>query len=301
MCGFGRTSCGSWRLAHRVAPALACAVGLAAVSGTGTASAEAAKIAFGATHTPTTGAAIAHGGYAAGCLAGAMRLQETGPGWQAMRLSRNRNWAHPRVIVFIERLARAAQGVGWAGLYVGDISQPRGGPMAFGHRSHQTGLDVDIWLRLPHRLNLTAAEREDIGSPSLVAANRLKVNGGWTDAHAQILKAAARDRSVARVFVNAAIKRRLCETRGAGDTDWLRKVRPWWGHESHFHVRLHCPDGDGCIVQEVPPAGDGCDDTLDWWFTDEALSPSRPDPDARPPELTLADLPVACGAVLEAD
>ena len=32
------------------------------------------------------------------------------------------------------------------GFSVGDMSQPRGGPMVTGHSSHQIGLDVDIWL-----------------------------------------------------------------------------------------------------------------------------------------------------------
>ena len=218
-----------------------------------------------------------------------------------MRLSRNRNWGHPEMIAFIERLSRAAQGAGWAGLYVGDISQPRGGPMVSDHRSHQIGLDADFWLRPPGRLNLSVTEREAIGSPSVVAPDRLVVNSSWTRAHAQVLQAAARDGSVARIFVNAAIKRRLCETRDVDDADWLRKIRPWWGHDSHFHVRLRCPEGEGCVEQNPPPAGDGCDATLEWWFTDEALYPPAPDPADRPPELTLTDLPPACRAVLEAE
>jgi murein endopeptidase len=30
------------------------------------------------------------------------------------------------------------------GLLIGDMSQPRDGPMLYGHSSHQIGLDVDI-------------------------------------------------------------------------------------------------------------------------------------------------------------
>ena len=287
--------------AHRLGRALALAVSLALASGTDVVGAEPTISDFVVADAPTTGAAGAHGGYSAGCLAGAQRLPETGPGWQAMRLSRNRNWGHPEVIAFIERLSRAAQDAGWAGIYVGDISQPRGGPMFSAHRSHQIGLDADIWLRPPRRLNLSMAEREAIGSPSVVAANRLEVNSGWTGTHSRVLEAAARDTSVARIFVNAAIKRRLCETRDEGDAEWMRKVRPWWGHDSHFHVRLHCPDGGGCVEQKPPPAGDGCDATLEWWFTREALYPPPRDPGDEPPQLTLADLPSACRTVLEAE
>ena len=287
--------------AHRLGRALAFSVSLAVALVAAPVGAQPTIFSFGAADAPTAGRAVVHGAYAAGCLAGARRLAETGPGWQAMRLSRNRNWGHPEVIAFIERLSRAAQDAGWAGLYVGDISQPRGGPMTSGHVSHQIGLDADIWLRPPRSLKLSVAEREKIASPSVVAANRLEVNPRWTDAHSRVLEAAARDASVARIFVNAAINRRLCETSDREDAEWMRKVRPWWGHDSHFHVRLHCPGGEGCVDQDPPPAGDGCDETLAWWFTDEALNPPPPDPGYRPPVLTLADLPSACRAVVGAE
>lgn len=266
----------------------------------GAAHAQPAKFAFGAARGPAAGGAAAFGRYAAGCLSGAVQLPESGPGWQAMRLSRNRNWGHPSVILFVKRLSRAAREAGWAGLYVGDISQPRGGPMTSGHSSHQIGLDVDIWLRPPDRLTLSRAERERISSTSVVARNRLRVNGSWTDSHSRVLEAAARDDSVARIFVNAAIKRRLCKTRTEDDAVWLRRVRPWWGHTTHFHVRLHCPASQACVDQAPLPEGDGCDRTLAWWFTREALYPPPADPRDRKPALTLADLPNACRRVLRA-
>jgi len=264
--------------------------------------AEPAKVAFGAIRNPSAGPAAPHGGYAAGCIAGAVALPETGPGWQAVRLSRNRTWGHPDLIAFIERLSGAAQEQGWPGLLVGDLGQPRGGPMASGHRSHQIGLDADIWLQPATRPGLSREAREAISTPSLVTPDQMGVNGGWTPAHARLLKAAASDPAVARIFVNAAIKRELCRSTPEGDRDWLRKIRPWWGHDSHFHVRLACPaGGEGCADQDPPPAGDGCDASLDWWFTDEALHPPPPDPKAPPrPELTLADLPPSCRDVLEA-
>ena len=287
--------------AHLAALVLAFAIGFSLAPDAGADNKQPAKFAFSAVDAPTDATPAPHGGYAAGCLAGAKRLAETGPGWQAMRLSRNRNWGHPQMIAFIERLSRAAQASGWAGLYVGDISHPRGGPMVSSHRSHQIGLDADIWLRPPGSLKLSVAEREKISSPSLVAANRLQVNGAWTGAHTEVIEAAARDGSVARIFVNAAIKRRLCENRGEEDIEWLRKVRPWWGHDSHFHVRLHCPATGVCLDQEPPPEGDGCDTELDWWFTDEALYPPPRAPEDIPPELMLADLPAACQGVLEGE
>ena len=113
------------------------------------AKAEAAKFLFAAKRNPAILTPEAHGAYAKGCLAGGVELPETGPSWQAMRLSRNRNWGHPRTIEFIKRLSTEVQDIGWPRLYIGDISQPRGGPMRSGHRSHQIGLDIDIWLRRP--------------------------------------------------------------------------------------------------------------------------------------------------------
>ena len=284
----------------RLRLALSLAVWLALLASQ--AGAEPAKRAFGAATAPTSGPAAAHGGYSAGCMAGAVELPESGPGWQAMRLSRNRNWGHPELVAFVERLSRAAQGEGWAGLLVGDISQPRGGPMTSGHKSHQIGLDADIWMRPAERLDLSREAREALSSDSVVASDRLRVNGAWTEGHARILRAAASDPAVARIFVNAAIKRELCRAASENDREWMRKIRPWWKHDSHFHVRLACPVGEaGCVDQAPPPPGDGCDETLEWWFSDEALNPPPPDPDAPPPrDLTLSDLPPACRAVLEA-
>lgn len=265
------------------------------------AEARAAKPLFSAKGSPSQQTPDAHGTYAKGCLAGAVQLPETAPGWQAMRLSRNRNWGHPSVIRFIERLSVKVQGIGWPGLYVGDISQPRGGPMRSGHRSHQIGLDADIWLKRPLGRKLSRAERERISSDVVVSGT--KVNSKWTREHSEVLKAAASDPAVARIFVNSAIKRELCWT-VPKDTDrtWLRKIRPWYGHNAHFHVRLTCPAGAlDCVNQDPIPAGDGCDETLAWWFSDEARNP-KPKPGGKKKKrraIRMADLPLACEAVLQ--
>jgi penicillin-insensitive murein endopeptidase len=273
---------------------LAAAVGSAA-------SAEPVKHRFGAVDDPADGAPAAIGGYARGCLAGGVALPETGPGWQAMRLGRNRNWGHPKLVAFVKRLSDRARAAGWPGVYVGDMSQPRGGPMTSGHASHQIGLDVDIWLLRPDRLDLSRSARERLSSVSVVAPNRLDVTEAWTAGHAAVIRAAALDPEVARIFVNAAIKGALCRSTPETDRDWLGKVRPWWGHDSHFHVRLHCAaDSPDCAAQEPVPPGDGCDASLAWWFSDEALNPPPPATPPEPrPELTLADLPAACAQVLD--
>lgn len=242
------------------------------------------------------------GTYAKGCLAGAVQLPETGPTWQAMRLSRNRNWGHPELISFVQRLSRSATKAGWKGLYVGDISQPRGGPMLTGHASHQLGLDADIWMLPPKSLNLSRAEREKISSISIRTKDQRNVNRNWTPSHHQILRAAAEDPAVARIFVTAAAKLRMCADTPANDRRWLRKIRPWWGHHYHFHVRLNCPAGSRNCQEQAPiPAGDGCKDAT-WWVTDALAPPDpnapKPKPRKPKPQITLADLPRGCTQVL---
>jgi penicillin-insensitive murein endopeptidase len=259
-----------------------------------------AKQVFGYLPAASDQPSAAFGGYARGCQSGAVQLAETGPTWQAMRLSRNRNWAQPETIDYVKDLSRfAATLPGWQGLYVGDMSQPRGGPMLTGHRSHQSGLDVDIWMRPPDRLNLTAQDRENISSISMRRDRGAFTNDRWTDEHMKLLRAAASDERVARIFVFPGAKVAMCdwETRDRG---WLRKIRPWWGHHYHFHVRLRCPEGSGaCKNQAPPPPGDGCAAAQTW--VDNILDPPPPDPEATPRPsrgpLRMADLPGQCAAV----
>mgnify|MGYP001039078437 CR=1 FL=1 len=263
-----------------------------------------AKQLFGAKGSGSQQAAQPFGSYAKGCMAGAQQLSETGPTWQAMRLSRNRNWGHPQTIDFIQKLsAFAAKQPGWEGLYVGDISQPRGGPMLSGHRSHQSGLDVDIWMLPPKRLNLSRSERENLSSISLRRSKGAYTNDNYTRQHHEIMKAAAKDPRTERIFVFPGAKVRMCKEE-KGDRSWLSKVRPWWGHHYHFHVRLKCPKGaKGCENQSPPPAGDGCTDAQQW--VSDILNPPPPNPNAPKPkprrELTMHDLPGQCVSVLQSD
>ena len=260
-----------------------------------------AKELFGAEQTGSPHKAEPFGGYANGCVAGAEQLAETGPTWQAMRLSRNRNWAHPETLDYVRDLSKkAAKLKGWDGIYVGDMSQPRGGPMLTGHRSHQSGLDIDIWLRPADRLNLTRQERENISSISMRRAEGAFVNDKWTKEHHALLKAAASDKRVARIFIFPGAKVQMCKD-AKGNRNWLRKIRPWWGHHYHIHVRLSCPRGArACVDQAAPPPGDGCAEAEEW--VQNILNPPPPDPNAPPPkprrELVLADLPQQCAAIL---
>jgi len=265
-----------------------------------------AKVLFSAVNSPSDQRSAPFGSYARGCIAGAVQLPETGPTWQAMRLSRNRHYGDPSLVSFIERLGQSASEIGWNGIYVGDMSQPRGGPMNGGHKSHQIGLDVDVWLLPPARLDLSARQRENISSLNVRSADQRSVNSNWTFEHMAVLRAAARDPAVARIFVAGAIKMQMCADAPRGDRRWLRKIRPWWGHNTHFHVRLNCPRGArNCEEQAAIPRGDGCADAQ-WWVTDALAPPAPPDPNAPPPvprppkpEITLATLPSQCTGVLQ--
>jgi penicillin-insensitive murein endopeptidase len=218
-----------------------------------------------------------------------------------MRLSRNRRWGHPRMIGLLEKLSRDAAKDGWPGLLVGDISQPRGGPMLTGHASHQVGLDADIWLTPMPKKRFTDAERESVSAVSMLKGDSLYVDPKkWTPARTALIKHAASYPEVERIFVHPGIKKQLCDT-VTGDRSWLGKVRPYWGHFYHFHVRLTCqPGSPQCKSQPKVAAGDGCDKSLAWWFTDEPWKPAKPskEPPKKPRPVMVSDLPKACAAVL---
>lgn len=265
---------------------------------------------FAAHDRPSQQQPMPVGAYAKGCAAGLVQLAETGPTWQAMRLSRGRNWGHPETVRFLQELSAAATQLGWAGLYIGDISQPRGGPMSSGHASHQIGLDADVWMLPPRRLNLSRAEREEISSIPVRSADQRSVTENWTPQHHALLRAAASDPRVDRIFVAAAVKIEMCKSATRKDRNWLQKIRPVAGHDTHFHVRLKCPKGarlcetQSPTVAELSKGGDGCDETLMWWVTDylnppKGSKPAEPEPRARHPrEYTMADLPAQCQDVL---
>jgi len=261
-----------------------------------------AKVLFSKVNTPIPMEARSIGSYAKGCLAGAVALPVNGPDWQAMRLSRNRNWGTPELVSFTERLASDAKRLdGWPGLLVGDMGQPRGGPALTGHASHQIGLDVDIWLTPMPKKTLSYDERETMVPKEMVNQKARLINASnWTSGQFKLIRRAALDPSVARIFVNAAIKKQLCVSAGA-DRAWLGKVRPWWGHTFHFHVRLDCPaDMASCVPQKAPPPGDGCGPELDAWLQPpKPVKPTKPVKPAPPPKpIMLSDLPAACREVL---
>jgi penicillin-insensitive murein endopeptidase len=143
--------------------------------------------------------------------------------------------------------------------------------------------------------------------PKLVTKDRKQLDTSvWTERHARLIRRAASYSEVARIFVHPPIKAELCRW-ARGDRSWLAKVRPYYGHNYHFHIRIACPkDSPGCKDQATPrPAdGTGCGDELAYWMSDIPWKPAKKDPNAPPPKpakaLTLAGLPNECRGVVTA-
>ena len=263
----------------------------------------AAKTLFGAAAAPAPLAARAIGFYSRGCLAGAVPVPIDGDQWQVMRLSRNRNWGHPQLVKMVQGLARdAARHDGWPGLLVGDLSQPRGGPMLTGHNSHQIGLDADIWLTpMPDR-RLSAKEREDLAATSMLAKDGIHADPAVFSAkHKALIRRAASHPQVERVLIHPGIKKAMCEESGV-DRRHFHKIRPYWGHHYHMHIRIACPpDSAGCREQAATSGDDGCGREVDEWIDllKRPPKPERSDKPKTPPKIvTVDDLPGECRTVL---
>src|SRR4051794_33610145 len=261
-----------------------------------------AKDLFGSKKLPAAAAKPqSFGFYSKGCFTGGMAIATDGPTGRGMGLSRNRRWGHPTMIKLIEKLSHDAVADGWPGLLLGDISQPRGGPMLTGHASHQVGLDADIWFTpMPDR-RLSAQERETMSAVSMIKKGGLTVDDRlWTPSRMKLLKRAASYPEVERIFVHPGIKKKLCDT-VTGDRSWLAKIRPFWGHDYHFHVRIKCqPGSPGCKAQDAPPAADGCGKSRAWWSAAEPWRPAKEREAHARDVMTMASLPKECRAVLDA-
>ncbi len=256
-------------------------IGAALLATTGT---QAASSPWEKYKTPVTSAPEAIGKYANGCLVGGVPVPTEGPGYQVVRLARTRNYAHPEMRDFLMDLGQKVERNNLGLMLVADVAMPRGGRFTKGHRSHQTGLDADIWLRL-NAPQLPVSKRQkmyDVKAVLMVDRDKFKVNREWGNKQGQMIKLAAKDKRVARIFVHPAIKQELCETAGDTDRDWLRTVRPWYGHDSHFHVRMHC-QGNDCVAQNPPPAGDGCGKELKSWFP-KPKPKTKPKPAVKKPK-----------------
>ncbi|OOF79984.1 penicillin-insensitive murein endopeptidase [Rodentibacter caecimuris] len=232
------------------------------------------------------------GSYSNGCIIGAEALPAKGDGYQVIRINRNRYYGHPEMINYLKRLGERVKAAGLPTMLVGDIAMPGGGRFLTGHASHQMGLDADIWLRMGEMSDFDALNSDGKGLLVVDRKAQRVDDRIWHNNHTTLIKLAAQDRGVTRIFVNPAIKLKLCQTAG-NDRAWLHKIRPWFGHDSHFHVRLKCPaDAAYCEDQVSVPAGDGCGEELYSWFEPVKPNTGSSKPKVIPPE------PFLCQQVL---
>ena len=229
------------------------------------------------------GRPAAIGGPSNGCIDGAEALPASGNGFVSIRRHRNRYYGHPDTVRLVRELGDAMAERTGRYIMVGDLAQPRGGRMNSSHVSHQNGLDADIWLTLassPAEALRTTPEDRD--PPSMLTPKKLALNERFGPDQLFLIKTAAEHPAVDRILVNPGIKRALCESEN--NAPWLRKLRPWWGHDAHMHVRIKCPPGSPHCEQQGPmPMGSGCGAELAWWFSLEARSPSSGTTTAKAP------------------
>ncbi|WP_017345392.1 penicillin-insensitive murein endopeptidase [Pantoea sp. A4] len=244
-------------------------------------------------HQPIAGQPQSIGSFANGCIVGAQALPLNSPDYQVMRPDQRRYFGHPELLAFIQRLSQRAAQQQLGNVLIGDMGMAAGGRFSSGHASHQTGLDVDIWLQLPKQ-RWSAQQLLKPQPLDLVAADGKNIVARhWQPQVFSLIKLAAEDRDVTRIFVNPAIKQQLCREAGS-DRAWLNKVRPWFAHRAHMHVRLRCPVGSSeCQDQPAPPAGDGCGAELQSWFL-----PKQPDTIPRSKPLP-PPLPASCQVLLD--
>ncbi|MGB5856260.1 MAG: penicillin-insensitive murein endopeptidase [Oceanisphaera sp.] len=217
---------------------------------------------------PSVASAQAVGGYAAGCQFDAQALPENGAGFHVIRASRARFYGQPTLINYLQSLGNKLEHAQLPPMLVADIAMERGGPFAYGHRSHQTGLDADIWLRTPPK-QTSPRQLEKVPAVDMVDHSLYILTPQFKDQQRQLIALAAQDPRVSRIFVHPLIKQAMCTT--YGDAAWLNRLRPWFGHSSHFHVRLHCPPGDThCEPQAQAAPGTGCGSELASWINDKS-------------------------------
>lgn len=241
--------------------------------------------------TPVQGKAQSIGGYSNGCIIGAQPLALKGEGYQVIRSARNRYYGHPQLLDYLTNLGKKTKAAGVPTILIGDMGMPAGGRFASGHASHQTGLDADIWFKFGPMDDETARNPAGLATIMVNRSTERVDDSLWNQHHTNLVKLAATDPRVDRIFVNPAIKVKLCQTAGS-DRAWLRKIRPWYGHDSHFHVRLTCPaDAASCENQAPVPAGDGCGEELYSWFEPKEAS-------STPKAKVLPTPPVQCQMIL---
>ncbi|STW51759.1 murein endopeptidase [Klebsiella pneumoniae] len=173
---------------------------------------------------PIGGSAQSIGAFSNGCIVGAEALPLSAPGYQVMRTDQRRYFGHPDLVQFIQRLSNQVHNKGMGTVLIGDMGMPAGGRFNGGHASHQTGLDVDIFLQLP-QTRWTSSQLLKPQALDLVASDgKHVVPSLWSPQISQLIKLAAEDSEVTRIFVNPAIKQQLCLDAGSDRSGCVKSV-----------------------------------------------------------------------------
>lgn len=210
-----------------------------------------------------------------------------------MRTDQRRYFGHPDLVMFIQRLSRQVSNLGMGTVLIGDMGMPAGGRFNGGHASHQTGLDVDIFLQLP-KTRWTSAQLLRPQALDLVSRDgKHVVPTLWKPEIFSLIKLAAQIKTsrafllIRRLSNNFALMRAPIATGCA-------KCDHWFQHRAHMHVRLRCPaDSLECEDQPLPPPGDGCGAELQSWFEPPKPGTTKPEKKTPPP------LPPSCQALLD--
>ena len=93
--------------------------------------------------------------------------------------------------------------------------------------------------------------------------------------HLAVIRAAAQEPKVERIFVNAAIKKALC--REARATAAGCQGAAVYGHDYHFHIRINArPAPATATASREPPKRRLRASDLAYWFSDAVLHPKPP-------------------------
>ncbi|MFO7566903.1 MAG: penicillin-insensitive murein endopeptidase [Enhygromyxa sp.] len=166
-----------------------------------------------------------------------------------------RTFATAHLIEHTQRAVEAVHALGIAKheLAIGDLSDQDGGPLE-GHRTHQSGRDVDLGFYFVQRPK-DYPEQFVEGS-----ADKLDVDATWALLEHLVLTA-DQPGGVELIYLDYDIQRLLypAAQRDGWTAEELgrvfeypdgrkapgRIVRHLWNHHDHLHVRFRCPPGDG--------------------------------------------------------
>lgn len=233
----------------------------------------------------TSGASQAqvYGSYNMGCIDNAQPLALQGEHYVMQIWGKGRNYAHPDMLDYLDKFITRTKEAGLPDVIIGDLSQKYGGPYAgSNHASHMVGLDVDIPFGFAKDLKDKSKTPD-----SFYLVRNGKLTDSFDDERIKLIYLAAQDERVERIFVSPRIKEGMCKLfEGKGDDSFLAKLRPWFGHRAHMHVRLACPsDSPYCKAQAAAPEGTGCGYEVQSWFM-------PPDPNAKPAPAKAKQKPV---------